>query len=116
MNVIYLRYKGRETGFPPPETTFELVHCLLPSFRLFKERKREDEEIRAEEVGINFSGYTGVVVKARYAASVNQRNIISLIQTPGCNGVVVGCLCALYEAPLPTRQPLSVDFPTTRAS
>lgn len=31
MNVIYLRYKGRETGFPPAETTFELVHCLLPS-------------------------------------------------------------------------------------
>lgn len=29
MNVIYLRYKGRKTGFPSAETTFELVHCLL---------------------------------------------------------------------------------------
>lgn len=45
MNVIYLRYKGRETGFPPAETTFELVHCLLPSSGCSrKTRKREKRE------------------------------------------------------------------------
>lgn len=31
MNVIYLRSKGRETGLPVVETTFQLVHCLLLS-------------------------------------------------------------------------------------
>lgn len=43
MNVIYLRYKGRKTGFPSVETTFELVHCLLLSSRLLKEEAREGE-------------------------------------------------------------------------
>lgn len=38
-NVIYLRYKGRETDFPPAETTFELVHCLLPSTGLLEKEE-----------------------------------------------------------------------------
>lgn len=41
MNVIYLRCKGRKTGFPSAETTFELVHCLLLSPRSLKEEARE---------------------------------------------------------------------------
>lgn len=50
MNVIYLRYKGRKTGFPPAETTFELVHCLLlPLLVTQEERERE----RGKKVGIN---------------------------------------------------------------
>jgi len=50
MNVIYLRYKGRKTGFPSAETTFELIHCLLLSPRWLKEEERER---RRTEVGIN---------------------------------------------------------------
>lgn len=48
MNVIYLRYKGRKTGFPSAETTFELAHCLLlpPPPRFGSRRKREKEERR----------------------------------------------------------------------
>lgn len=52
MNVIYLRYKGRKTGFPSAETTFELVHCLLlPPSVIQGEREREREG--RKEVGIN---------------------------------------------------------------
>jgi len=55
MNVIYLRYKGRKTGFPSAETTFELVHCLLLlsplPLQLLKEKEREIES--GKEVGIN---------------------------------------------------------------
>lgn len=54
MNVIYLRYKGRKTGFPSAETTFELVHCLLlhPSVtqgeRERKEGGRKEDQLGAQ--------------------------------------------------------------------
>lgn len=52
MNVIYLRYKGRKTGFPWVETTFELVHCLLLSSSVAQGGK-EREKGEDTEVGIN---------------------------------------------------------------
>jgi len=51
MNVIYLRYKGRKTGFPSAETTFQVVHCLLLPSRWFKEEEREKEREREREGG-----------------------------------------------------------------
>lgn len=106
MNVIYPGYKGCET------TTFELLHplyCLFPppSFHraslqlLFSPFKRETLHTEG-----NIKGWAAVGV-VKVEAPVNQRNIISLIQTPGCNGAECLRRVSLTLSPFSDQPPFN---------
>lgn len=85
-------FPSPSSSFPVPPSLPQLTpthHPLLPRLnekpgaQREEERKRERERKRGREK--EKKGWAEGVVKVE-APKVNQRNIISLIQTPGCNG------------------------------